>query len=51
MDEIIYPVDRLLANPRVFFAIANALGGPEAEIVKSSFYELIEYGFSEEENP
>jgi hypothetical protein len=51
VDEIIYPVDRLLANPRVFFAIANALGGPEAEIVKSSFYELIEYGFNEEENP
>ena len=51
MDEIIYPVNRLLANPRVFFAIANALGGPEAEIVKSSFYELIEYGFSEAEDP
>lgn len=51
MDEIIYPVDRLLANPRIFHAIANALGGPEAEIIKSSFYELMEYGFNDAEDP
>lgn len=51
MDEIIYPVERLLANPRVFFAIWNALGGPDVEMLKSAFYELIENGFSEVENP
>ena len=51
MSDIIYPIDRLLENPRVFFAIANALGGPDGEILKSSFYELIEHGFTEYENP
>jgi len=32
MDEqqLIYPVARLLANPRIFHAIANYLGGPDA---------------------
>lgn len=51
MSEIFYPVERLLANPRVFFAIANSLDGPDGETLKSAFYELIEYGFSEVENP
>ena len=51
MSDIIYPIDRLLANPRVFFAIANALGGPDGEILKSSFYDLIEHGFGDYEDP
>jgi len=49
--EIIYPVQRLLANPRVFFAIANLLGGPDGETLKESFYELIEYGLENFEDP
>lgn len=49
--DIIYPVERLLGNPRIFFAIANFLGGPDGETLKQSFYELIEYGFSDFENP
>ena len=49
--EIIYPVERLLANPRIFFAIANFLGGPDGETLKESFYELVEYGFSDYEDP
>jgi hypothetical protein len=49
--EILYPVDRLLANPRIFYAIANALEGPDGETLKNAFYELIEYGFSEFEEP
>lgn len=49
--EIFYPVERLLGNPRVFFAIANYLGGPDGETLKTSFYELIEYGFGEYEDP
>lgn len=49
--EIIYPVERLLGNPRVFFAIANYLGGPDGETLKQSFYELVEYGFTEYEDP
>lgn len=49
--EIIYPISRLLANPRVFYAIANYLGGPDAETLRSSFYELLEYEFDELEDP
>ena len=49
--ELIYPVSRLLANPRVFFAIANYLDGPDAETLKDTFYEMLEYHFVDEENP
>jgi hypothetical protein len=49
--EILYPVERLFANPRIFFAIANYLGGPDGETLKQSFYELMEYGFSDYEEP
>lgn len=48
--EIVYPVARLLANPRVFYAIANYLGGPDAETLRNSFYELMEYDFEEMED-
>jgi hypothetical protein len=51
MNEIFYPIERLFANPRVFFAIANYLGGPDGETLKQSFYELMEYGFDEYEDP
>lgn len=49
--NIIYPVERLLSNPRIFFAIANFLGGPDGETLKQSFYELMEHGFSDFEDP
>ena len=42
MSEIIYPVDRLLANPKIFFAIANHIQGPDAHMLKDLFYDLIE---------
>lgn len=51
MSEIFYPVDRLLGNPRVFFAIANFLGGPDGETLKIAFYDLVEYTFPDYENP
>lgn len=53
MDEqqLIYPVARLLANPRIFHAIANYLGGPDADTIKETFYELLEHGFQEVEDP
>ncbi len=51
MTEIFYPVARLFANPRVFFAIANALEGPDADVLKETFYDLMEYNFSEAEDP
>lgn len=49
--EVIYPVQRLLGNPRVFFAIANFLGGPDGETLKMAFYELIEHPFPDYEDP
>jgi hypothetical protein len=49
--ELVYPIDRLLANPRIFFAISNHLGGPDGETLKQAFYELIEYGFGDYEDP
>ena len=48
--EIFYPVERLFANPRTFFAIANYLEGPDGETLKEAFYELMEYGFGEYED-
>lgn len=50
MSEIFYPVERLFANPRIFFAIANYLGGPDGETLKQSFYELMEWGFGDYED-
>ena len=49
--EIFYPVERLFANPRIFYAIANYLAGPDGETLKESFYELMEYGFGDYEDP
>lgn len=43
-NRVIYPLDRLLANPLVFHAIANRLGGPDGETLKSATYDLLEYG-------
>lgn len=51
MTEIFYPVSRLLANPKIFYAIANALDGPDGELLRTIFYDLIEYNFTEVEDP
>jgi hypothetical protein len=50
-NELFYPIERLLANPRVFFAISNLLGGPDGETLKQSFLELLEYGLSDYDDP
>jgi hypothetical protein len=49
--EIVYPVSRLLSNPRVFYAIANYLGGPDAETLRDAFYSLLEFEFDDFESP
>lgn len=49
--EIFYPIDRLLSNPRILYAIANQLEGPDGETLKECFYELMEHGFEEIESP
>ena len=45
--QVIYPVERLLANPRVFMAIGNYFDGPEWEVWAGAFYDLIEMSVME----
>jgi hypothetical protein len=45
--EIFYPVQRLLGNPRVFYAVSNYFSGPDADSIKELFFELLEYGFGD----
>ena len=49
-DQIIYPVTRLLANPRIFWAIANSFDGPPGDVIQDAFYDLIENKIHEIEN-
>jgi hypothetical protein len=40
---VVYPVSRLLSNPRIFLAISNHLGGVlDAKVLRDVFYELLE---------
>jgi len=50
-NQIIYPTVRLLANPRIFMAIAKELQGPDWETIASAFYDLIEHDILNEEDP
>lgn len=47
--SIIYPVSRLLAQPKVFNAIANYFKGPDADTIMSTFYELMELDFDDQD--
>lgn len=49
--QIIYPTARLLANPRLFMAIAREFDGPDWETVANAFYDLIEHDILHEEDP
>ena len=49
--ELFYPVDRLLSNPRVFFAISNFMDGPDGESLKEAFLDLLEHNLGDFENP
>jgi hypothetical protein len=48
--QITYPVARLLAEPKLFYAIANYLGGPDGATLRNAFYDLLEYGITEGED-
>ena len=48
--QIIYPVSRILANPRLLHAIANKLEGPDPETLKEAFYDLLEADLDEYED-
>ena len=45
--QVIYPTERLLANPRIFMAIANEFDGPDWETFRDAFYDLIEAEFED----
>lgn len=49
--QLIYPISRLLSNPRIFYAIADYLGGPDPDTLKDAFYDLLEHNFADQENP
>lgn len=46
---IVYPVSRLLDQPKLFHAIANYLGDLEAEVLRSAFFDMLEYHFDEQD--
>ena len=50
-NQIIWPIDRLIGNPRVFQAVANHFEGPDWELFASTFYDLIEHELQENDNP
>ena len=50
MVRIIYPLDRLLANPRIFYAIADRLNGPDGDFLRNATLELVEFDMNEEED-
>ena len=45
--QIIYSTERLLANPRIFMAIANYFDGPDWETFRDAFYDLLEGEFED----
>jgi len=48
--QIIYPTERLLANPKIFIAVANFFNGPDWHTIADAFYDLVESEFLEEDN-
>jgi hypothetical protein len=51
MTQIIYSTRRLLANPRIFAAIANELEGPDVETLKDAFFDLLEHTLEDYDDP
>ena len=47
--QVIYTTERLLANPRIFMAIANEFDGPDWETLRDAFYELLEGEFEDQD--
>jgi hypothetical protein len=45
--QIIYSIDRLLANPRIFYAIANQFDGPDGDTLRAAFFDLLEHGLED----
>ncbi len=40
--QIIWPTERVMANPKIFQAVADYFEGPEWDVFSSAFYELME---------
>jgi len=49
--QIIYSIDRLLANPRIFYAIANQFDGPDGITIRTAFFDLLEHDLEDYEVP
>lgn len=48
-NQVIYPVGRILRNPKVFIAVAAFIQFPEWETLAESFYDLIENEWLEDD--
>ena len=46
--QIIYPTERLLANPKIFMAIEDYFEGPDWQTFADAFYDLMESQFLED---
>ena len=49
--QIIWPTERVMANPKIFQAIADYFEGPEWDVFAGAFYDLMEGEIEEMENP
>ena len=49
--QVVYQISRRLANPRVVYAIANHLEGPDGETLKDALYDLLEHSLEDFEDP
>lgn len=48
--QIIWPTERLMANPKLFQAMANYFEGPDFDLFMATFYDLMEHEVEESEN-
>ena len=50
-DQIILPIIRILGNPKLMMAVANAIEGPDWEILINAFYDLVDAHVVEFDDP
>ena len=49
--QIIWPTERIMANPKIFQAIADYFEGPEWDVFAGAFYDLMEGEIEEMDIP
>jgi hypothetical protein len=49
--QIIWPTERVMANPKIFIAIADYFEGPEWDVFSGAFYDLMESELEDSDDP